>query len=370
MPARNLPLNRFRFLMKDLKANRRTELIAVLCEMLAEGKSADEMRNAVNRDWPELENLLTREDPWTLIRAAAFKKWLTFQAPIEDELASLLEALYGWDKGTMTVVHSPHFNHVALHTAQKLLTDIRNFKKYHRLETVHIGFAGGRLLRQVAMELATLLREHSKNNPTKIVFHAMVAAFGDDDFEADPNNFVTFFLQEPLAVSIGFMPMAAPGIVETKLRPQLRQFRGIRDVYKAAEGLNIIVSSGGDWKDEHSTAQNYLSRVNQKDADALDSIPAIGDLLWQPVSDDGPIDMDNDFTFRPNTLVDLNELPEAIKSGTQVLLALGPCGECGKPKGQLLDSILRYRPKLVTDVVTNSPTAYDTLKVALKRERG
>ena len=372
MPARKSPMERFEFLMQDVhfEASQRTELISLLCALLREGMSADEMRKAVESKWPEFAELITREDPWALIRAAASQGWLTFQAPIENELASLLEKKYDWETDTLTVVHSPHFDHVALQAAQKLLKEIRNFKTYGHLETVHIGFAGGRLLRQVAKELATLLRGFSKHNPTKLIFHAMVAAFGDDDFEADPNNFITFFLQEPLAVSVGFVPMAAPGIVETKLRPQLREFRGIREVYKAAESLNIIVSSGGNWQDEHSTAQTYLRRIDKDDANALDNTSAIGDLLWQPVSDSGPVNMDDgNFTFRPNTLVDLNQLPEAIKRGTRVLLALGPCGECGKPKGKLLDTILKYRPQLVTDVVTNSPTAYDTLQIAFKNER-
>jgi hypothetical protein len=193
----------------------------------------------------------------------------------------------------------------------------------------------------------------------------MVAAFSDDDFEADPNNFITYFLEEPLAVDISFIPIAAPGIVETKYRKDLRKFREIDEVYWAAEKLNVIVSSGGDWQDEHSTTQCYLKEVEKSDVDLLHDYPAIGDLLWQPLSEEGPIDMDNgDFTYRPNTLVDLKDLPAAINQrGVRVLLALGPCGCCNKPKGKLLNTILSLHERLVTDIVTNSPTVYDALRL-------
>ncbi len=146
----------------------------------------------------------------------------------------------------------------------------------------------------------------------------------------------------------------------------MRKFREIDEVYRAAEDLNIIISSGGDWEDEHSTAQRYLKEIDESDVQALNDYPAVGDLLWQPLSDDGPIDMDNgDFTFRPNTLVDLQDLSKAINDrGVRVLLALGPCGKCGKPKGKLLNTIMRLKPKLVTDIVTNSPTVYNALKIA------
>lgn len=355
----------------NIRERERKELISVVCKLHCEGHSGKEITEAIRERWPALASLMTREDPHKIIRAAASDGLLFYQPPFANDMVNILAGEYQWNADRMSVVLSPVLEHVARETAKRLVDMIFGFESFGRQDTVHIGFAGGRLLRCVAQELAKLLRKPVDGQPKKIVFHAMVAAFSDDDFEADPNNFITYFIQEPLAVDIGFVPMAAPGIVESRLRPNLREFREIKEVFHAASKLDIIVSSAGDWMDEHSTAQAYLKEVEESDVDQLNAIPAIGDLLWQPISEQGPIDMDNgDFTFRPNTLLDLDDLPAAIGDRkVRVLLALGPCGKCGKPKGKLLDSILNFVPALVTDVVTNSPTVYDALNIARRRKQ-
>lgn len=349
----------------NLTQSRQVELQSFVCASFCRGIRATEILELIKQEFPDLRGFANRETPMNLVRCAAENNLLEYKIPFANQLARTLGEEFRWESDRITVVHSRLLDHVAQEAAYQLLQMIRKFKMFGNRNTVHIGFAGGRLLRLVAEKLAKLLREPSPENPQRIVFHAMVAAFSDDDFEADPNNFITYFLQEPLAVDISFIPIAAPGIVETKHRADLRKFRAIGEVYRAAEKLNVIVSSGGDWHDEHSTTQCYLKEVDKSDVDLLHDYPAIGDLLWQPLSTEGPIDMDNgDFTYRPNTLVDLKDLPQAIgKRGVRVLLALGPCGCCNKPKGRLLNTILSLRERLVTDVVTNSPTVYEALRL-------
>lgn len=89
-------------------------------------------------------------------------------------------------------------------------------------------------MRLVAENLAMLLEEDSDENPKRIVFHAMVAAFSDSDFQSDPNNFISYFVdQRP--VKFSFLPIAAPGIVETEHRHFLLiKFRAIKEVFEAA----------------------------------------------------------------------------------------------------------------------------------------
>ena len=349
----------------NLTESRQVELQSFVCDLFCKGLRATDMLDLIKKEFPELAGIVNRETPMNLVRCAAENNLLEYKVPFANQLSRTLSEEFRWDPNRITVVHSRLQEHVAQEAAYRLLLQVRQFKIFGGRNTVHIGFAGGRLLRMVAEKLAKLLQEPSPDNPERIVFHAMVAAFSDDDFEADPNNFITYFLEEPLAVKINFVPIAAPGIVETRYRKDLRKFREIDAVYRAAEKLNVIVSSGGDWHDEHSTTQCYLKEVDKNDIDALRDYPAIGDLLWQPLSEDGPIDMDNgQFTYRPNTLVDLKDLPEAITNRkVRVLLALGQCGRCNQPKGKLLSTILGLRERLVTDIVTNSPTVYDALRL-------
>jgi DNA-binding transcriptional regulator LsrR (DeoR family) len=237
-------------------------------------------------------------------------------------------------------------------------------------EEIHIGFAGGRTLRKVAKRFAELLQEPSPSNPQRIVIHAMVAAFNEDDFEADPNNFVTYFEQDRTPVRVGLIRMPAPGIVETKLWQTLREFEAIRQVYADAAKLHIIVSSGGTWDDEHSTLATYMRQIERHDVEQLKMMGVVGDLLWQPLSQEGPIDIVPErFRFRANTLMELRDMPGFISRGGRVLLVLGACGECEQPKGTLLDVILGTEPTLVTDLVTDSPTVNNLLNLQRQANR-
>ena len=43
-------------------------------------------------------------------------------------------------------------------------------------------------------------------------------------------------------------------------------------------------------------------------------------------------------------------------------MTLGPSGKCGRPKGKLLHTIMSLDDQYVTDIVTDSSTAYDALR--------
>ena len=88
---------------------------------------------------------------------------------------------------------------------------------------------------------------------------------------------------------------------------------------------------------------------------ALDSAKCIGDLMWRPLGTQGPIELDAG--IRAMTLVELSELPSLIRSRTWVMLVLGPCVTCGAPKLDVMQTLLRQPPHLITDLVCDSQTA-------------
>jgi DNA-binding transcriptional regulator LsrR (DeoR family) len=354
---------------RNLKVRERTELLSKVCQLFCHGKTANEIAQTLRAD-PKYGSSFKREHAWRLVRYAAQRGWLRFTAPLEDELADVLSQRYKWQRNRVTIVSSAVLDHVADRAAERLLELVRDYREMRQQEEIHIGFAGGRTLRKVAQKFAELLQRPAANNPQRIVIHAMVAAFNEDDFEADPNNFVSYFEQDVTAVQIALIRMPAPGIVETKLWKSLREFEAIRQVYSDAAKIHIVVSSGGTWEDEHSTLATYMREVERKDVDQLKQLGVIGDLLWQPLSKEGPIEILPDrFQFRANTLMQLRELPEFIGRGGRVLLVLGACGKCEQPKGDLLDVILHADPALVTDIVTDSPTVNDLLKTRRQASR-
>jgi DNA-binding transcriptional regulator LsrR (DeoR family) len=344
----------------------RIELMSLVCSLFLEGKNAHEIQTALQQSkYARYTRHFKREDSWRLVRKAAREGFLSFKPPLEFKLANGLVQRYRWPEERVTVVASPVPRDLASRAAAKLLDLIRTYKSF-ACDPVHIGFAGGRMLRRVAEELAMLLCEPSSENPQKIVFHGMVAALDEEHYESDPNNFITYFIQQPVSVEIAFVSMPAPGFVETGLRAELHKLEMIRQVYERGKEIHIIVTSGGSWRDEHSALRNYMSKTRQSDVDKLQKLDTIGDILWQPISLQGPIDMERaDLEFRANTLVDLADLPARIGRGptqVRVMPVLGACGECLEPHGEVLHAILNSTPRLVTDVITALSNVHDLFR--------
>jgi DNA-binding transcriptional regulator LsrR (DeoR family) len=352
------------FSEKFMQARERREVISLICRLFLQGKKPVEIKKLIEEDerYSRYAPYFHREDAWRLIRRAAQDGWLEFAPPLEVDLAEKLARLYSWRREQMTVVASPMIDDIAARAADKLLEMIRRCCRNGN-DPVHIGFAGGRMLRRVAQKLAKDLRTPSADNPERIVFHAMVAAFDEEHFESDPNNFVTYFLQEPLNVDVSFIRLPAPRLVETELRRDLERFAAIRQVYERAKEIHIIVTGGGSWADKHGPFQGYMAKTQSSDLKKLNELGTVGDLLWQPMSSEGPIDMEEaGLDFRTNTLVDLGQLPELIAGNVDVLFVLGPCSRCLEPHGEVLDAILSTRPALVTDVVTDVSNVHDLVR--------
>lgn len=352
------------------KSSVRKELMSIICEALKHGDTARQMMEWMEQRYPRYGRSCTREDCWRLIRRAARNGWLRYDPPPEQSLQQQLEERYEWQSGRLSVVHSAVLNQVAREAAETLLELVRECREEQGLDTIRIGFAGGRSLRKVAQHLSQLLSVGSKRNPKEIVFHAIVSAFGAGEYMADPNSFITYFVQEPHDVRISFANMPAPGIVKSSRRNELKTFEGTKDAFEAAQDLNIIVTSGGRLDDEHGMLSAYLDRCGSTVQKAgmreqLRANRVVGDLMWQPITVDGPFSMQsNGFEYCPNALVDLDELPGFIDRGVRVLLVLGACGACGQPKGALLDAILGSPVPLVTDLVSDSPNVYELLELA------
>jgi hypothetical protein len=61
------------------------------------------------------------------------------------------------------------------------------------------------------------------------------------------------------------------------------------------------------------------------------------------------------------TLLDLRNLPAFISKNKKVLLVLAPCGSCGKPKGQILNAVLKWKERHITHAVLDSRAAIEAL---------
>ena len=100
-------------------------------------------------------------------------------------------------------------------------------------------------------------------------------------------------------------------------------------------------------------------RTSKSSINALKKAGCIGDMLWHPLGPSGPLEVDTN--MRAMTLLELTDLPGFIDDGKRVLLVLGPCGVCNKPKTLVLKSVLSAEPHLITDLVADTRAARGVL---------
>jgi len=311
---------------------------------------------------------MSREKPYRILQRAAARGRLMYTPPSHLVLAQKVFDAYSWLK-RVHVVHTTVSVDVAREAASMLLGMVKERRRsFPKRDEVHIGFAAGMSMRQVAQAFAELLRYPTPNLPKKIVFHAMVTGHDYGNPTTDPNAFFTFFLYPPvLEVEPGFVGLHAPAMVRSRDIPKLKSSLEINDAYKAAKQLDIIATSGSDWDDAHSSLRVCMER-SPDSVKRLRDLGTIGDVFWRPLGKDGPITYATE--IRALTLMELTDLPGFIQKGGNVLLMLGPCGMCKRSKGKIVHTILTQKLQLVTHLVLDSRTAVHLLEITGPQNNG
>jgi len=335
----------------DTKLFTHEELVSAVCKFFCNGHPVSQIGELVRARY---NVKLGREDPWRMLGWAASKNWLQAVSPLAYDLAERFQKQHEWLK-RIDVVNSCTSDDVSYRVASLLLELIREFHSEHPDDKeVHVGFAGGSALKKTAASCARLLREDWRELPSRIVFHAMVANFNLKDPTTDPNAFFTYLSADAgIPVKTGFVSLLAPGFVKSELRQQLIQIDEVQEAMTQASEIDIFVTSaGGHWEQGHSELFDMYHRKSPESLDVLRVNGCVGDLSWLPISLRGPIEIETE--FRAVTLMELKDLETYIRNRKKVVLMLGPCGECGRPKDDVLQAILEMRPHLITHLVAES----------------
>jgi DNA-binding transcriptional regulator LsrR (DeoR family) len=313
------------------------------------GMEPKDIDTQVRKMYPDFR----REYIYRFLREAGKRGHLKYQPPPHIRYQEQLRNHHRWLRDA-SVVRTTYSEHVAQRAALALLRLVTACHTEQGSEDVHIGFAGGHAMRAVTRAFADLLCEPAKDLPKRIVFHAMVAGFQPEDPTTEPNTFFTYMLEPTIQIEPRFQGLSAPSIVYPEDMTRLKELPEIAEAFEAAKQIDIIVTSGADWLDEHSALQMRMKR-SEESIRILREHGCVGDLLWRPIAEDGPIEVWTE--LRALTLVELSDLPAFIRNGKHVLLMLGPCALCNRPKGDLLRAILNQRTPLITELVVDSKTA-------------
>lgn len=334
------------------------EIVSLVCKYFCKGMLPSMIVKILKK---EHRITMQREQPYRYIKYAAEQGWFHYAAPPEYALRDRLKERYRWLE-RIRVAHTATFDDVAYHTAQTVLDLLESrARRPDDGGVVHIGFAGGGSMRRVARILGDLLRRPTGPLPKEIVFHALVAGFDVEDPTTDPNAFFTYFVNDAaMPIETKFVGLHAPPVCVSNQFEELQKLEGIEQAFARKDDLDIIVTSGGSWRDE--CAHSMLAQFMKKSEDTikvLERLNCVGDLLWRPLNEDGPI---TEVTkIRAMTLIELTDLPRFIKDGKSVVLMLGPCLKCMNPRPVLLKTILDLDEHLITHLVTDTRTAAEVL---------
>ena len=332
------------------------EEIGLVCNYFCRGMTVADIRRNMKKDHGIV---MTRERPYKILSRAATRGLLKYEAPLDEVLHKKLMERYGALLGAR-VVHSVAFDHVAYIGAREIIQLLRWYKQGPRKkDKVHIGLAGGPSMRILARHLSDQLCRPQDGLPETLCLHALVSGFNPHDPTTDPNAFFTYFVRRSgLPLQVEFMGLHAPALVESGNYAGMIGMAGIKEAYEARHDIDIFITSGAQWEDEHSLFHQCMER-SEGSVEALEAAGCIGDILWRPLGPTQPIEVDT--KIRAMTLIELSELPGVIAGGSHVMLVLGACGGCDRSKGKLLRAVLDQENPLLTHLVADSRTVKQAL---------
>ena len=332
------------------------ERVAAVCEFFCSGMSVPRIAAAVNAKFGgRLARAMTREEPYKLLRIAAIQGWLRFRAPEHLAFTKKIVQRYPWLEGRLRVVRTSTIDDVAYHAAEVVLDLVQEHVRRDRgRREVRIGLGGGFSMRQFAKAFADLLCEPVEALPETLVIHSLVAGFDPNDPTTVPSAFFTYFLREPvMAVKPEFVGFNAPSVVKREEFADLMAGQEIKEARARVRRLDIIVATGTDCM-KHSALRARMSN-SKRSLRALEKAGWLGDVLWRPLAAFERIDLETE--IRAMTLIDLDRLARLRAAGKQVVLLLGPCPDCQRPRHRIMRAVLDQREPLVTHLIVDSRTA-------------
>jgi DNA-binding transcriptional regulator LsrR (DeoR family) len=337
-------------------------VFAIAAKFIQERKSASEIEHWLRGEYPkELARLehdfgirLTREVIYPLLHEAIERDFLVLKPPVDLSLAENLAYKYdtGWRSLQVVNVRGPDTSRqVAAASAELVLSLIK--KLGQKKQRVHLGLGAGITTLAVSQHLARLLRAEPEY--PDLVLHALTSPFPVEYPRSAPVSYFSFF-DETKIEAVGLFAAAVVACEDYK---NVKSLPGVREAFERAGEIDIVLTSLAKAHHEHGLLNHFLDLdypPAKKMLAALEAAKWLGDVQFLPYSCTGPISLNRG--IRAVTLFELPELVQiAQREDKYVVLAAGPCGQCGEAKTEAIVPLLQREElhvwtHLVTDVVT------------------
>ncbi|MFQ5514428.1 MAG: sugar-binding domain-containing protein [Myxococcota bacterium] len=340
-------------------------LLAEICHLFfACERSPQQISEELNKRW-ELEEPLTREQIYPLLREARRRSHFSLLPPLDRALAEAVASEFDLhaDRLHIVPVRGRGALEMVAERAAALITDrIRDVGR--EKSRVHIGLGAGGTLTLVAQRLATRLRSEARLPP--LALHALSSGFSVERPQTAPVSFFSSF--HDVAPDIEYIGLFASAVVARSDYKREIQRRGVSESFEQAHEIDIVVTALARARDPHGELTHYI--VNKSELERMREAGWVGDVLYRPYTESGPLR--RGASVRAVSLFELEELVQLAQApGKHVVLVAAPCAQCGKRKGPALRPLLaspalRIWSELVMDIPTAEELLTDPL---LTRER-
>ena len=353
------------------------DVLACASHYLFDLKNVDDTKTKtptqIRADLKEIGIGISNHDPFNYIIPMLIEKdWIHLSTPFDNSFVTEISTTFP-SLERVAVTFTDYIDDLAYHAAlviRDILTATANGKDE---DTVRVGFSGGNTTRKIFQKLVPLLvkseSQYTFPKEKTLACHALVAGFDNAAPGTDPSSFFTYLDDCPTPFKKEFFLLHAPAFVPTKALDTVTNFPAVSAAKEAADQLDLIVTSAASFIDRHSQLRKYYEGHYPDDFKKLGEAGCIGDLLWLPFNEEGPMDL-SQYESRPVTLLELGDLPRRIRGHTKVIFAIGPCADpnnpCQQSKVPILEAILRLQnknKKYITHLVTNQRTAREIISI-------
>jgi hypothetical protein len=386
-----------------VRANRLPdEVVYTVCELFFQKRGATEISELVNEQFKSNGIDLTREAVYPIVMAGHDRGFFELYSPLAHPLQTQLGDTFNVKPPYISEVPAIQVvsvegdraqREVPLHAAKAALNLIRAIsKRKGEGKEVHIGFASGMAMRELARLLAECIRRDPKGVPP-LCLHAVCSGFSVNKPETACITFFSFF--DNLPIRVRFVGLFTQPYVIAKEYHAVKQMPGAREAFAQRDDIDLVITALARAGDKHSELRNFIDILTKDDGDqsarvasparaardAVDDATLMpealaflrtlaqrghaGDVQYRPFSKNGPIEVSDKRQLVPFTLFGIEKLVWRAANKKTLLLVAPPCFGCGIPRTEALLPLMQNPAlKVWTHVVMDAATATEVYNLA------
>lgn len=276
--------------MRQQRRVANNEIVFEVCCRFLEGQRVNQILKWLQE---HLDNP-TRETVYYLVREGVKRGFIHAKAPEEVGLGQVLRTRYpSIDTMVLDVKGKGAVHHIAARGAE-LIVELIHIVGEEKGGSARIGMGGGMTTQTFAQHLAIRLR--AEERLPRLYIHALTSGFDVERPLGAPVAFFSLFhdLQRVTPdVVIDFVGLFAPAVIPYGQYEIIKKNRGVREALTLSREIDIVITSLGAADDQHSMYNAILGfEENDKKKEYLERKGWMGDILWRPFSNEGPIKED------------------------------------------------------------------------------